>query len=525
MYYTPSEMMTIAAARVLRNEDVCFVGIGLPSAACNLARLTHAPRITLIYESGTIGAQPNVLPLSIGDGELCSTALTTVSVREMFRYWLQGGRITVGFLSGAQVDRFGNLNTTVIGPYRRPKVRLPGSGGATEIATSCGQVFIIMNHSRRSFVPRLDFLTTLGHGAGRGDRERLGVTTRGPTLLVTDLCLMRPEPATNELQVVSLHPGVTRDQVRENTGWDVCFAAAVRETPLPSPEELAALRDLNARTAHAHGAVDRKNGVAMERFSSVTPGGNGDAPSASSIPAEARVPVSAGTSPYRRPQPGGQPGYLYPPYRSTTGRAPSRPLIVLPHTLSELTGPLFGHEEIGDVDNDLTRQHPGEPQGERIVITGRVCDDGGRPVPEALIEIWQANAAGRYRHVKDDHPAPLDPNFTGAGRVLTGTDGSFRFVTIKPGAYPWRNHDNAWRPAHVHFSIFGRAFATRLVTQMYFPGDPLLASDPIYQSIPEECARKRLIAGFDWESTQPGWALGYRFNIVLRGREATPMEA
>jgi glutaconate CoA-transferase subunit B len=260
MSYTPSEMMTIAAARALRNEDVCFVGIGLPSAACNLARLTHAPRITLIYESGTIAARPKVLPLSIGDGELCATALTTVSVREMFRYWLQGGRITVGFLSGAQIDRFGNLNTTVIGPYRRPKVRLPGSGGATEIATSCRQVFIIMTHSRRSFVPRLDFLTSLGHGNGNGARDRLGVSTQGPTLLVTDLCLMRPDPATHELQVFSLHPGVSRDQVRENTGWDVRFAATVVETPSPSIEELAVLRDLNARTALAHGSAEKQRG-------------------------------------------------------------------------------------------------------------------------------------------------------------------------------------------------------------------------------------------------------------------------
>jgi protocatechuate 3,4-dioxygenase beta subunit len=200
-------------------------------------------------------------------------------------------------------------------------------------------------------------------------------------------------------------------------------------------------------------------------------------------------------------------------------------LILLPHTLSEVTGPLFGHEEIGEADNDLTRQHAGQPLGERIIVTGRVLDDGGRPVPRTLIEIWQANAAGRYFHAKDDHPAPLDPNFTGAGRVLTGADGSYRFVTIKPGAYPWRNHTNAWRPSHIHFSIFGRAFASRLVTQMYFPGDPLLASDPIYQSIPDERARTLLISKFDWESTEPGWALGYRFDIILRGRSATPLES
>lgn len=254
MSYTSSEMMTIAAARALKNEDVCFVGIGLPSAACNLARLTHAPRIRLIYESGTLATKPNVLPLSIGDGELCRTALTTVSVLEVFRYWLQGGRITVGFLSGAQVDRFGNLNTTVIGPYGRPEVRLPGSGGAPEIATSCSEVFIIMSQSRRSFVARLDFLTSLGYGRGGNERESLGLKTSGPTLLVTDLCVMRPDPATREFMVVSLHPDVSRGRVRENTAWDVKFAETVEETNPPTQVELEALRNLNARTAHAHGA-------------------------------------------------------------------------------------------------------------------------------------------------------------------------------------------------------------------------------------------------------------------------------
>src|SRR5882757_2155531 len=186
--HTPTEMMTIAAARALKSSDVCFVGIGMPSAACNLARLTHAPDITLIYESGTIATKPDVLPLSIGDGELCDTALTTVSVPEMFRYWLQGGRITVGFLGGAQIDRFANLNTTVVGPYARPKVRLPGGGGAPEIATSCGEIFITMHMSQRAFVRKLDFVTSLGHGDGPGSREKLGVGTKGPTRVVTDLC-------------------------------------------------------------------------------------------------------------------------------------------------------------------------------------------------------------------------------------------------------------------------------------------------------------------------------------------------
>jgi protocatechuate 3,4-dioxygenase beta subunit len=229
-------------------------------------------------------------------------------------------------------------------------------------------------------------------------------------------------------------------------------------------------------------------------------------------------------TPYRRPPAETQPPYLYEPYRSTVLRAPRRPLILLPHTLSEITGPVYGHSEVAENDSDLTRQHSGEPLGERIIVTGRVLDGNGRPVPHTLIEIWQTNAAGRYRHHNDDHPAPLDPNFTGAGRALTDENGVYRFVTIKPGAYPWKNHDNAWRPAHIHFSLFGPAFATRLVTQMYFPGDPLFRYDPIFQSIPDERARQRLIADFDLATTKPEWALGYQFNIILRGREATPFE-
>ena len=255
MNYTPAEMMTIAAARALGNDDVCFVGIGLPSAACNLARLTHAPNIGLIYESGTLCTKPNVLPLSIGDGELCETALTTVSVPEMFRYWLQGGRITIGFLGGAQIDRFGNLNSTVIGDYAKPKVRLPGSGGATEIATSCGKIFIVMRQGPRSFVKNVDFLTSLGHGRTGKERRDLGIRTKGPVLLVTDLCVMLPEPDTNEFVVTSLHPGSTREQVRQNTGWDVRFGDSVEETPEPTQLELATLRDLHARTALAHGSA------------------------------------------------------------------------------------------------------------------------------------------------------------------------------------------------------------------------------------------------------------------------------
>jgi glutaconate CoA-transferase subunit B len=251
--YKPAEMMTIAAARALKNSDVTFVGIGAPSAASNLARLTHAPGITLIYESGTLATKPSVLPLSIGDGELCDTALTTVSVPEMFRYWLQGGRITVGFLGGAQIDKYANLNTTVVGSYDKPKVRLPGGGGAPEIATSCGEIFIIMSQSKRGFVEKIDFMTSLGHGEGGDHRERLGVKTKGPTKLITDLCIMEPDLKTREMTVVSIHPGVTREQIQENTGWAVKFADTVSETPAPTETELKVLRELNERTAKAHG--------------------------------------------------------------------------------------------------------------------------------------------------------------------------------------------------------------------------------------------------------------------------------
>lgn len=235
------------------------------------------------------------------------------------------------------------------------------------------------------------------------------------------------------------------------------------------------------------------------------------------------MPAPAPTR-FPRPLPGTQPSYLHPPYASSVRRAPSRPLVLLPHTLTELSGPVFGHETVRPADADLTAQGGGEPQGERIVVTGRVLDEVGRPIRRTLVEVWQANAAGRYRHQNDDHPAPLDPNFTGCGRALTDDDGWYRFQTIKPGAYPWRNHHNAWRPAHIHFSLFGPAFATRLVTQMYFPGDPLLPFDPIYNSTADERARVRLVSAFDWEHTTPDLSLGFRFDVVLRGREATPFE-
>jgi protocatechuate 3,4-dioxygenase beta subunit len=217
------------------------------------------------------------------------------------------------------------------------------------------------------------------------------------------------------------------------------------------------------------------------------------------------------------------PALATPEYRSTALRAPRRERLLLPQTPTELTGPLFGAGRVGALDHDLTRQHDGEPLGERIVVHGRVIEDDGRPLPGTLIEAWQANASGRYRHAVDRHPAPLDPNFTGAGRCLTDAEGRFRFVTIRPGAYPWGNHENAWRPAHIHFSVFGRAFAQRLVTQMYFPGDPLFAHDPIFNSVRDPAARERLIAVFDLEATEPEWALAYRWDIVLRGREATPL--
>jgi protocatechuate 3,4-dioxygenase, beta subunit len=227
---------------------------------------------------------------------------------------------------------------------------------------------------------------------------------------------------------------------------------------------------------------------------------------------------------YRRPTEGAEPRYLHPPYLSSRLRAPLKPLVVLPHTLSEITGPVFGHESIRPGDGDLTRQHAGAPIGERIVVAGRVLDEDGQPVRGALIETWQSNAAGRYAHERDTHDAPLDPNFSGCGRALTDDEGRYRFLTIKPGAYPWRNHDNAWRPAHIHYSLFGQGILTRLVTQMYFPGDPLLPFDPIFNSTDDVKSRNRLVAQFDWQGTTPEFALGYRFDIVLRGRDATPME-
>ncbi|MDO9607915.1 MAG: protocatechuate 3,4-dioxygenase subunit beta [Brevundimonas sp.] len=228
---------------------------------------------------------------------------------------------------------------------------------------------------------------------------------------------------------------------------------------------------------------------------------------------------------YYREEKGGHPASLSPDYRSTIARSPRQPLVSVPHTLTEVTGPTGVWDQLmGPAVMDLTKQHKAEPLGQRIIVSGRVLDENGRPVPNTVVEVWQANAAGRYIHKNDQWNAPLDPNFTGAGHVVTDDQGRYRFITIKPGAYPWKNHFNAWRPEHIHFSLLGPAFATRLVTQMYFPGDPLIAIDPICQAIPE-AAVQRLVSRFDIETTEDHYALGYIFDIVLRGRHATPMEA
>ena len=243
--------MTVAASRALRSGTVCFVGIGLPSTAANLARATHAPDLVLIYESGTIGAKPGRLPLSIGDAELAETADTVVSVPEIFNYWLQAGRIDVGFLSAAQLDRYANLNSTVIGPYDHPRVRLPGAGGAPEIAASCREVIIVIRQSLRTFVERLDFVTSVGYLHGRGDRERCGLRGRGPSLVITDLGLLRPNARTLELELTHLHPGVSLGQVKAATGWDLVVPDELSTTAPPTTEELEVLRRLHAKSKRA----------------------------------------------------------------------------------------------------------------------------------------------------------------------------------------------------------------------------------------------------------------------------------
>jgi glutaconate CoA-transferase subunit B len=252
--YTADEMMTIAAARMVKNRAVCFVGIGLPSAAANLARLTHAPDTVLVYESGTIGTKPTVLPLSIGDGELAETADTVVSIVEIFAYWLQAGRVDLGFLGAAQIDRFANINTTVIGDYDAPSVRLPGAGGAPEIAMSCGEVLITLRQNPRAFKARLDFVTSAGHLDGGDSRARLGMRGKGPTAVITDLGVLTPDPVTKELTLTSVHPGVTIEQAVAATGWPLAVAATVTTTASPTAGELGVLRDLQARTARAHRA-------------------------------------------------------------------------------------------------------------------------------------------------------------------------------------------------------------------------------------------------------------------------------
>ena len=356
--YTREEMMAVEAARRLQDGTVCFVGIGLPSLAVNLARRLHAPGCVLVYESGTIGAKPEELPLSIGDGELAETADTVVSVPEMFAYWLQGGRIDVGFLGAAQIDRFGNLNSTVIGDYDAPKVRLPGGGGAPEIATCVRDVFVMLRQNPRAFVERLDFTTSLG--------ERVRV-------VVTDLGVL--EPRDGELTLspsTRASPPTTRARRRAGS---CSVADDLGETEPPTRARAGGAARAEAEGQH----------------------------------------VSASTSgrPPGRPAFGPEVQVDYPGYRSTRLRAPDRPLVPLPEELHDLAGPGVRRRRARPVDDDLTRQHDGEPLGERIVVSGRVLDEDGRPVAGALVEVWQANAAGRYRHEVDRHPAPLDPNFSG----------------------------------------------------------------------------------------------------------------
>jgi glutaconate CoA-transferase, subunit B len=251
--YTADEMMTVAAARALRDGMTCFVGIGLPSAAANLARATRAPGLVLIYESGTIGAKPAELPLSIGDGILAETADAVVSVPEIFNYWLQPGRIDVGFLGAGQIDKFGNINTTVIGgDYENPRVRLPGAGGAPEIAASCREVIVVVRQTRRSFVERVDFVTSVGYGSGPGDRERLGLTGAGPKKIITDLGILEPDPATLEFTLTGLFPGVSAAAAKERTGWDLAVAPDPEIINRPAPAELDALRNLQSFVPQAH---------------------------------------------------------------------------------------------------------------------------------------------------------------------------------------------------------------------------------------------------------------------------------
>ncbi|PSL07962.1 CoA-transferase subunit beta [Cecembia rubra] len=252
MEYTKEEMMIITASRLLQNGEVCFVGIGLPSTACNLARLTHAPDIVLIYESGTIDTKPHLLPLSIGDDILAETASTVVSVPEIFNYWLQGGKVDVGFLGGAQIDKFGNINSTVIGPYKKPKVRLPGAGGAPEIASNAKNTFVIMKHNIRAFVEKVDFITSAGYLNGGDERRKMGIPGEGPQCIITDMGILRPNPESKEFELTSIHPGISIQEIKDNTGWDLKISENLAVTEVPSLEYLHVLRDLQYRTSIAH---------------------------------------------------------------------------------------------------------------------------------------------------------------------------------------------------------------------------------------------------------------------------------
>ena len=448
-------MMAVSAARLLRDGMVCFVGIGLPSQAANLARRTNAPGLVLVYESGTIGAKPTRLPLSIGDGELADTADAVVSVPEIFAYWLQAGRIDVGFLGAAQIDRHANLNSTVIGPYDEPTVRLPGAGGAPEIATSAKEVFVMLRQSLRTFVSELDFRTTPGGSV---------------STVVTDLGVLEPRGEERELTLTSVHPGVDADQAREATGWDLRVAD-----------------DLSVTPGADRGRADRAAGARRPR----------------------RLVTEV------------DPPYLYPDYRSTVARAPSRALLPLPEELHGLAAPVFGEDTVAPGDADLTSGHAGEPLGERIIVTGRVLDDDGRPVRTRCSRSGRPTRPAATSTRSTSIPLRSIRTSPAPAARLTDDEGRYRFVTVKPGAYPWKNHANAWRPAHIHFSVFGRAFTQRLVTQMYFPGDPLFAYDPIFNSVRDPKARELLVARFDLETTEPEWALGYQWDIILR---STPFE-
>ena len=376
--YSPDEMMAVTAARRLRNGTVCFVGIGLPSRAANLARRTHAPGCVLIYESGTIGARPEHLPLSIGDGELAETADAVVSVPEIFSYWLQGGRVDVGFLGAAQIDRYGNLNSTVIGDYDQPQVRLPGAGGAPEIAASCKETFVMLRQTPRAFVEQLDFRSSVGYGDGPDTRARLGFSGAGVTAVVTDLGVLEPDPETKELTLTLAHPGVAADEARAATGWELLVAE-------PARDDRAAERGGAGGPARAQ---DRDGGEWLRwrpsrRLCRRSPTRSGR-----------RTSIRRTTTPTTWARGSG------------TRRSPSPSSRT---RLTELTGPVFGDGPLGELDNDLTRQHAGEPLGERIIVAGRLLGSDGKPLRGQLVEIWQANAAGRYQHEVDAHPAPARP--------------------------------------------------------------------------------------------------------------------